>query len=86
MKAKEENTFNEHPATSFTGIIEFCDGTKYIGDIRISHFKNGTYHDENLPAIEWVCSGPCWWLNGRWYTKEMWKFEVKKLRKMAPPK
>jgi hypothetical protein len=56
-----------------TGVVEVCDGADSLTIICIYHFKNGKYHNEHIPAIEYidfVCEGELipiskeWWTNG----------------------
>jgi DNA topoisomerase VI subunit A len=64
---KIKNTQKEWPVnSSFTGIVELCDGDSWEQDITLVYYlKNGEYHRENKPAIECVNRFEGWFLNGK---------------------
>jgi hypothetical protein len=77
MKVKKSECAQDH----FTGIIEYCDGTDYAFGPQVRHYKNGTFHNENGPAIEYTDGSKFWLLEGVHYGSEKyWKIEVEKLK------
>jgi hypothetical protein len=57
----------------FTGIWEDCDGVEDILFFGILHCKDGKYHREDGPAVEWANGSKEWWLNGTSHTEKEWK-------------
>jgi hypothetical protein len=81
MKTKNDNEYSEFFINRFTGIIESCDGSRYA-EYGVRHFKNGTYHRENGPAVEWADGEKRWYLNGEYfYTKDKFKIAVENVKK-----
>jgi hypothetical protein len=67
---------------NFTGIVEVCDGTKFMFNIQICHLEHQMYHHESIPAIEYLSGAKIWYFKGiEFRNEEKWKIEVEKLRK-----
>jgi hypothetical protein len=58
---------------NFTGIIEYGDGARFLELSSIEHYRNGSRHNENGPAIEYPNGNKIWYLNGERLTKKQWK-------------
>jgi hypothetical protein len=80
MKIKNVREYNEIFKYDID-VIEWCDGSKELCLMRISHFKNGKYHNENGPACEWVDGEKEWCLDGHFHYETGWKIEVENLKK-----
>jgi len=43
-------------------------------------FKNGKYHRENSPAVEYPDGSKTWWLNGEEYTEQEHQMIVRQMK------
>jgi hypothetical protein len=78
MKAKEDVDI----PGNFTGIFEACDGTQFIEYIHVLHVKNGKYHRENGPTVEYMDGKKFWYFMGaRFLSEKEWKFNMEKFQK-----
>ena len=62
---------NEHP--DFTGCL-------IDEDSDIAWYKNGEWHREDGPAIEWIDGCKEWWLNGERLTEQQHRMIVRKMK------
>jgi hypothetical protein len=82
IKNSEENLeFREKKKKNFTGILEWCDGTKSNNWISVSRYKNWLFHSETSSAFEDIRGGKMWYLDGVCHEKGAWEIAVEKLRK-----
>jgi hypothetical protein len=64
MKIKNFAEFRKIIPDKYTGTIEHCDGTEHVNIMSIVHWKNGSPHRQNAPAIEQSNGVKQWFLNG----------------------
>jgi hypothetical protein len=82
MKIKNIEEYDKCIRNNFTGIVEDSDGENFISIVLFRYFKNGKYHREDGPTIEWVDGTKFWYLDGNLYTKkDCWEIERMKFSK-----
>jgi hypothetical protein len=83
MKIKESKEYFKFLIPKFTGIFEWCDGSYDALNVGyVIHLKNGKYHREDGPAIEYGDGKKEWWINGKnFLQEENWKLKIEKFRK-----
>jgi hypothetical protein len=82
MKIKNNNEQPKLLSNNFTGILEYCDGSKHPFWLSIDYYKDSVRHRKDGPAIEYADGHKDYYLNGRYFSDENeWKMEVEKFRK-----
>lgn len=67
MKVKNIREKDKIIGNNFTGILEWCDGTKHAVRISVEYYKDGMLHRENNPARSWADGSKEWWMDGNYY-------------------